>query len=74
MVADDFVVLIEWQDDPVLDGTEMVVRATSEIQAIREALQKWEREDAVLYPTCRVVNIRILASRGATVDEGPLIS
>lgn len=56
MAAETWTVLIEWEDSPVADATEMVVQAISERQAVEIARSEWEAQVRGVFPTCKFVN------------------
>ena len=70
MVADStWTVLVEWEDLPVFDATEIVVRAENDVQAIEKALEIWAENDGSAYSSCKVLNTRILLRDGGLVLE-----
>lgn len=75
MAADStWTVLVEWEDLPIFDATEIVVRAESDVQAIQKALEIWAENDGSAYPACKVVNTCILARDGGLVlTSAPLM-
>lgn len=75
MAADStWTVLVEWEDTPVIDATEIVVQADCEIHAIRKAREIWEKNDGSAYPACRVLNTCILLRDGVwACDPEPVL-
>lgn len=70
MAADSaWTVLVEWEDLPVFDATEIVVQADCEVQAIEKALAIWGENDGSAYSSCRVLNTCILARDGVLNAE-----
>jgi hypothetical protein len=57
MAAEEkWTVLVEWEDSPVLDATEIVVWGGCKSQAVCNACKEWTDEARGVYPTARIVN------------------
>jgi hypothetical protein len=57
MAAEEtWVILVEWEDSPVMDATEMVVRAACERKAVEIASSDWRSRVGKLYPSCVLKN------------------
>jgi len=75
MAADStWTVLVEWEDLPVFDATEIVVQASCDVQAIEKALEIWGKNDGSAYSSCSILNTCILAKDGVLNEEFGLVA
>jgi hypothetical protein len=73
MAAEEtWLVLVEWEDFPVIDATEMVVRAACERKAVEIARSNWEQSIGGKYPSCEFVRA-LPIKRGACWLVDPAI-